>query len=89
VIKLARNRNIHIILHLHLKADPSNIPYIKKLKRTKKAMAFLTRKGLNIREVGYGWWRTSHKDLELKRVSKELKIKLAKRRFHIYDSWLK
>jgi len=86
VVNMAKNKKIKLVLHVHLKKNTKDISFKEKLIRTKRALAYLSRCDV---KVGFGWWRTSHDDPELKIVAKKLGLKLSKRRFHIYDSWLK
>jgi len=89
VINLIKKYKIKTFLHIHLKKNTKNISFKEKYERTKRALKYLTEKNINVGAVGFGWWRLSHKDPELKKVANKLGLNLAKRRVHIYDWWLK
>jgi len=89
VVSLIKKYKIKTFLHIHLKKNTRGIPFKEKYKRTKNALKYLIKKGVIVKEVGFGWWRLSHSDLELKKVANKLGLNLAKRRVHIYDWWLK
>jgi hypothetical protein len=89
ILKLSKLKNISVVLHVHLNKNPKSLKFNEKLNRTKRALDYLKKNNIEVKKVGFGWWRTSHSDPELKIIVNKLKLKLAKRKFHIYDFWLK
>lgn len=89
VISLIKKYKIKTFLHIHLKKNTKNILFKKKYERIKRALKYLIEEDIKVKGVGFGWWRLSHNDLELKEVANKLGLKLAKRRAHVYDWWLK